>query len=202
MSSFRCPQCGEVDQVRSVPAVREAHISTFAGTSTGHTYDHTVTTHTVGTSSSLLADRLAPPAAPRMADPGYGCGIVAALLLTFGAGLFAVMVLVTGGSDDQDGRRAALIVYSGLAAVFLIVTVGLVKARRQRLGQVRQEFEAYAAVYPSLVTAWRSSYLCGRCHLTFLPNGVIDLGLGRTAMAPVERFPDLVAFVAARLRGA
>ncbi|MEK2489447.1 hypothetical protein WN990_07795 [Kitasatospora purpeofusca] len=201
MSSFRCPQCGEVDQVRSVQAVRDSQIGTFTGQGTGYSYDRTPTTiYTFGASSSQLADRLAPPPVPRMAEPRNGCGIVAMLFVAVGAGLFSVLA-VTTGSDDPDGRRAAMIGYGVVATIFLLVAVGLISSRRRHLRQARQEFEAYTALYPSLVTAWQSSYVCGRCHLSFLPNGVIDLGLGRTAMAPIDRFPDLVAFVAARLRG-
>ncbi|MFJ4669983.1 hypothetical protein [Kitasatospora purpeofusca] len=196
-----------------MPGIHDSQTGSFAGQSAGHISGvawvggvgsvpvfGSTTSHLHGSSSSLLADRLAPPPAPWMAEPRNGCGIVAMLAVAVGAGLFSVLA-VTTGSDDPDGRRGAMIAYAVVATIFLISALGLISSRRRHLKQARQDFEAYAAIHPSLVTAWQSSCLCGRCHVAFLPDGALGLGLGRTAVVPVARFPDLVAFVAARLRG-
>ncbi|MFF8771518.1 hypothetical protein [Kitasatospora sp. NPDC015120] len=214
MSRLACPQCSAIDQVRSVPSVFESQTSTYTGRSTGHssgvayasgvgivpTFGST-TTFVSGSSSSLLADQLAPPPAPRLAAPRNGCAITAMFGLAVGALFLATIVSISTSGQENSGRDA-LILLAVLATPFLLTAVGLLIGRARFRRRARREFEAYAAVHPSLVSAWQSSYLCQRCHVAFLPAGALGLDLGSTAVVPVPRFPDLVAFVAGRLRGA
>ncbi|MER7702769.1 hypothetical protein ABTX81_07715 [Kitasatospora sp. NPDC097605] len=213
MSRLSCPQCGGLDQVQSVPSVYESQTSTYTGRSTGYssgvayargvgivpTFGST-TTYVSGSSSSLLADQLAPPPAPRLAAPRNGCAIAAMFGLVAGAGFLALIVSFSTSGQENSGRDA-LILLAVLATPFLLTAAGLLIGRGRFRRRARRDFEAYAAVHPSLVTAWQAGYLCHRCHTAFLPDGALGLGLGTTAVVPVPRFPDLVAFVAGRLRG-
>ncbi|WP_158844497.1 hypothetical protein [Streptomyces sp. NRRL WC-3742] len=210
MSRIDCPQCGTLDQVSSVPSVYESQTSTYSGQSTGFSsgvgYARGVgpvstfgrsTVYTSGSTSSRLADQIAPPPVPRLARPGGGCGLAILVAFVLGAAVIVLPALLT--SNEPDALRSSLLVFGLLGGPFLIAAVALTLKRAKERRRLRREFQEYSVVQPSLATAWSATYLCRRCHVAFLPEGA--LGLGGSAMAPVPAFRTLVETVARRLRG-
>ncbi|MEE1783222.1 hypothetical protein PUR71_09880 [Streptomyces sp. SP17BM10] len=210
MSRINCPQCGTLDQVRSVPSIYESQTSTYAGTSTGYSsgvaYASGVgvipsfgssTVHTSGSSSSLLASHIAPPPPPRLAQPGGGCGLAVVLAFAAAWGVILLPYLFTSG--DKDAGRNAAIMFTVLGGPFVFAAVMMLINRAKSRRQAREAFQSHSVVYPSFATAWSAAYLCLRCHVAYVPEGA--LATGASPAVPVHRFPDLVATTAARLRG-
>ncbi|MFD7902677.1 hypothetical protein ACFV4F_38595 [Kitasatospora sp. NPDC059722] len=209
MSRINCPQCGTLDQVRSVPSVYESQTSTYSGTSTGYSsgvaYARGVgvvpsfgssTVHSSGSTSSLLASHIAPPPPPRLVRPSGGCAL-AIVVAVAAAWALAMLPLLTSG-DKGAGQNSA-IAFTVLGGPFVLAAVLLIIQRSRTRRRSQKAFEAHSVVYPSFATAWSAAYLCLRCHVAYVPEGA--LGIGASPAVPVHRFPDLVASTAARLRG-
>ncbi|MEV6209640.1 hypothetical protein [Kitasatospora sp. NPDC051914] len=196
MSRINCPDCGRIDQVQSVPGLYEAQTHSYAGTTRGYGGGYGARTYyTSGSSSSLLADQIAPPPVPRLLQPTGGCALALMTALGLGGG---VMVLPLLASGEPGAGRKALIVFVVLALPFLAAALALVVKRfRDRLKN-RAAFRDYRARYPSLLAVWSTGFLCRRCHIAFIPAGA--LGLGKPRTVPVPGYQQLVAAVAADLR--
>ncbi|MGW2251898.1 hypothetical protein ACWCXH_17085 [Kitasatospora sp. NPDC001660] len=210
MSRINCPQCGTLDQVRSVPSVYESQTSTYSGTSTGYSsgvaYASGVgviptfgssTVHTSGASSSLLANQIAPPPPPRLARPGSGCGLAILVAVASAWGVVLLPYLFTSG--DQHAGRNTAIMFAILGGPFVFAAVMMLVNRAKFRRRAQQDFQAHSAVYPSYAAAWSAAYLCQRCHVAYVPEGALPIAA--SPAVPVHRFPDLVAGTAARLRG-
>jgi len=190
LSRINCPQCGTIDQVQSVPGLYEAQTSTYAGTSGGYGYR---TVHTYGSSSSLLADQIAPPPVPRLTQPTGGCAVAILAAFAAGAGLMVLPLLLT--SDDPDAGKNALITFCALGLPFALAAVALTVKRARERRQSLANFRAYQAAFPSLLAVWNAAFLCRRCHLAFFPAGVMGLTAPRST--PAAGFQQLVATLAA-----
>ncbi|MFE5585626.1 hypothetical protein [Kitasatospora sp. NPDC056531] len=208
VSRINCPQCGALDQVRSVPSVYQSQSSRYSGTSTGYSsgvaYASGVgvvpaygrsTVHTSGVSSSLLAVQIAPPPRPRLAKPGLGCEIAS---LFFLASVFLLFVLPPVLTSDKPHVRGFLLAFGMLGGPFVVAGVALSVRRARKADRFRRQFEEYSEIQPSLAAAWSATFLCLRCNVAYLPDG--EFGISPAPVVPVCDLHGLVAVTAARLR--
>ncbi|MEY9873497.1 hypothetical protein ABH931_002979 [Streptacidiphilus sp. MAP12-33] len=188
-----CPNCGQVDEVRGVPAVYRGGIDRVAvrvpanGEQPAHTEQRTVT--------SALAKALAP--APT-AQFGWGCLGVPLLLAgigcyiaAIGAGHWRHPVFVPppcGGSvgcgaveapppdylphGSYGGLAWLAVVLFASGATLLVTAVRLSRGFRRRLVRGRRPAEA----------VWSRGWYCGRCGTVHfrpaadVPSGAVQLG--------------------------
>jgi len=195
--------------VQSVRAVYEAQTSTYFGTTTGTTvgagYARGVgvvptvgrsTFHTSGSSSSLLADQVAPPPQPWLRQPGGGCALGIMVAFTIGAVVLVLPLLMV--NRDPENLKNAIIAFSALGVPFLSASIALSIKRARDRRKFRRDFREYSQVFPSQVAVWSTAYLCQRCHVAYIPAGVF--GFREPQAVPVPAFQSLVATVAADLR--
>ncbi|MDH6710188.1 hypothetical protein P3T27_006937 [Kitasatospora sp. MAA19] len=208
MSRINCPQCGALDQVRSVPSVYQSQTSRYSGTSTGYTsgvaYASGVgvvpaygqaTVHTSGVSTTLLAKQVAPPPRPQLAKPGSGCEIASLFFLAL---VFLLFLLPPVLTSDKHELRGFLLAFGMLGGPPLVAGVAMAVRRAKKGDRMRQQFEEYSAIQPSLAAAWRATYLCLRCNVAYLPDG--EFGISPAPVVPVCDLHGLVAVTAAHLR--
>jgi len=203
-----CPQCHDRDQVRSVRAVYEAQSGTYSGVATGITsgvgFSPGVgavpvvgrsTFRTSGSSSTLLADNLAPPAYPTLVKPRGGCLLA---LLASAPVVAAVLALPLLISHQAHAVRNAVVFWCAVSLPFMAVAAVLLGLRVRTYLRNKRAFHTYSAVYPSLMTVWNAGFVCIRCHLAFLAAG--PPGAGSARVAPVPQFQQMVAVLAAEQR--
>ncbi|MGW5345791.1 hypothetical protein [Streptomyces sp. HUAS TT3] len=204
MSGTNCPQCGTIDQVRSVRAVYEEQTGTYAGVSTGYSSGAGFvpgggsvavfgrsTVHSSGVSSTLLAQQLAPPPQPFLEQQRGGCGLAVLCVVPV---LAALMTLPLLASDAPGSGRNAMVFWgvTGLPAMAGAVAVIVARARARRAAAKR--FRAQTAAFPALFAVWEAAFTCRRCHVAYLPAG--PLAPTGTHGVPVSGFQQLVWTVA------
>ncbi|MFI7119035.1 hypothetical protein [Amycolatopsis sp. NPDC049868] len=183
-----CPQCAQVDQVQSVPAVFQSGQTTYrmqggmTAIPAGDGVVYTATTHT-GVSVTATAASLNPYPVLR----GGGCFLALALVLSIPAFVFLAFandVLDENVAPTADGRVAQFIGASifpvgafALVALFAVLYV----LRLRRNARIRRGI-------PAALEYWRQAWFCHRCGGVFFPRG--DLMPAATFRGQVWRAGD------------
>ena len=195
MHPLVCPHCAQVDQVLSAQSVYATQSGTTygSGVAVGGTLAGPVVARVEshGTVVSNLAARLAPPPQPRVRS-AVGAGTVLALLgILVVSAIAATAGSASDGAGEMVGFAIAIIV---LGAIPLVLRRVL---RRER--ELKREFEAYAAVWPSMNYLWQRAMVCLRCHGVFFPPDTPAPGLGAGRLIPIGAFHDAITDLGTRL---
>ncbi|RSN24984.1 hypothetical protein DL990_34465 [Amycolatopsis sp. WAC 01416] len=166
-----CPQCAQVDQVQSVPAVFQSGQTTYrvqggmTAIPAGDGVVYTATTHT-GVSVTATAASLNPYPVPR----GGGCFLALALVLLIPAFVFLALandVLDENIAPTADGRAAqyigaSIFPFGAFALVALFAVLFVLRMRRN--ARIRRGI-------PAALDYWRQAWFCHRCGGVFFPGG-------------------------------
>ncbi|MEU4360109.1 hypothetical protein [Streptomyces virginiae] len=209
MNGTSCPQCGTIDQVRSVRAVYEEQTGTYAGVSAGYSSGTGFvpgvgsvavfgrsTVHTSGVSSTLLAQQLAPPPRPVLEQQQGGCALAVLWAVPVVVALMTLPLLA--GGEPGAGRNA--LIFWGVAGLPALVGAVVVLLRRVLARRAAgKRFRAQTAAFPGLFAVWEAAFTCGRCYLAFLRAGPFAPAGPRCV--PVPAFQQLVWTVAQETTG-
>lgn len=185
--TLACPQCHQIDRVQAVSAIVSAGTQTgqfLAATSfVGRRGGWGLTTGR-NTSQSLLAQRLAPPPAPRKPRWGGWALViltVAPLCAVYGCvpASFA-LVLTTPRTFAPSAAPAGFVVLSGSAVLLgAFVAVALVVVRHGRkVAQWRRQLPMEQAQWEQAMATWEQLRYCARDDGVFLP--------GQSTLIPVR----------------
>lgn len=152
-----------------------------------------VTSH--GTQISHLAMRLAPPPPPRRRS-AWTCGTVLPFTLFLGIGVIGVSGVATSNRPGQPDLRWGYLVTAVvcLALATVVYLVAFVQGRRLKRG-----YEAYAAVWPSMMHIWQNAMVCLRCHGAFFPPGALHPSIGPSRLIPIDAFQAAVTEIGSRI---
>lgn len=181
MTPLTCPQCAQVDQVRSVQSIYDSQsgVTHSWELAVGGVQSHGIVT-------SNLALRLCPPPEPRQ-QSAVGCGTAFVLV-----GALCAAAATGAGATKDPGL--IVIAIGALCVVAVVIT----KARR-REQTLKQEYKEYAAAWPAMVEVWQRSMACLRCHGVFFPPNAPLPGFGARQLIPIDAFHAAVTDIGARL---
>jgi hypothetical protein len=166
-----CPQCAQVDQVQSVPAVFQSGQTTYrvqgsvTAVPAGDGVVYTATSHR-GVSVTATAAALNPYPVVR----GGGCFLTLALLMLIPAFVFvsfATDVLAENPAPTAGARAGQLIgawifPFGAFALVALFAVLFVLRLRRN--ARIRRGI-------PTALACWRQAWFCHRCGGVFFPRG-------------------------------
>ncbi|WP_409491403.1 hypothetical protein [Amycolatopsis sp. cmx-11-12] len=166
-----CPQCAQVDQVQSVPAVFQGGQTTYRvqGSMTavpaGDGMVYTATSHR-GVSVTATAAALNPYPVVR----GGGCFLTLALFLLIPAFVFVSFandVLAENPAPTAGARAGAAVgawifPFGAFALVALFAVLFVLRLRRN--ARIRRGI-------PDALAYWRQGWFCHRCGGVFFPRG-------------------------------
>ncbi len=161
-----CPQCAQVDQVQSVPAVFQGGQSTIrvqgpmTAVPAGDGVVYTSTTHR-GVSVTATAAALDPYPVRR----GGGCLLTLALLMLLPALWFTSLADdTTPTSGDHVGQVIGtwIFPFGAYALVALFAVLFVLRVRRN--ARIRRGI-------PDAVSLWSRAWFCHRCGGVFFPQG-------------------------------
>lgn len=155
-----CPQCGQLDQLVSVPALVRGgtwssqsvggHVTSIQGSQGHNSSAYGVTVHQVSGASNI-ARLLSPPPRPLK---NYPIWFTVALPL----GFIAIGATIASLSADAVAIKIALI-------VFVAGTIGCVAGGIADLPERGRDFSVRMAQWDKEMVVWSRLFYCGRCDL-------------------------------------
>ena len=168
VTSVNCPRCGQIDTVRKVSAVVASDTSTgsFAGPTFGGGYAFgkqggpTVGggyTRLSGGVSTILSQKLTPPAQPEQQGIAWGWWVV--------LGLTSLLTLSSTFDSEASvlGRIAGALFFGGVSTVMGCVLWQVFQGRKTAFEQAQLKWERATSKYEKL-------YYCQRCDGVYLPG--------------------------------
>lgn len=186
--TLACPKCQQIDQVQAVSAIVSAGTQTgqflaatsFVGRRSGWGLTTGRNTH-----QTLLAQRLAPPPAPR--KPRWGgwalvVFTVAPLCAVYGC-VPASFALVAGSSQpfQVSSSSAVVVVYGGYTVLLLAILAGALVAvwHQHRVTRWRRHLPLEHAQWQQAMAKWEHLYYCARDDGVFVPGQPSLIRVGR-----------------------
>jgi hypothetical protein len=160
VNSFYCPLCHSIDAVTKVSSI----VDGGSATSVGYHAAGRFSGMSVTTSTTALADKLAPPSLPRfrVAAEGYnGCAVSLIILLGFVSGAMGWLFMHFSSGDATNTLFGLVFLLSGfLLIASLIIGFIVVAVIRHKK---RPRWERAKAI-------WEQLYYCARNDVVFLPG--------------------------------